>query len=119
MPSKTIQKRVAVVVGLGFFVYGMHTSGQGNSQNNVTASPAVFQRDAFPVQLKSVIDALGTRMVRPGNERIVAKGTLTKGAQPARITVTQELPNKLRIDNTSPGSARTIAFDGAAPWASD
>jgi hypothetical protein len=85
---------------------------------NARAS-GLLARDMLPPQLRGAIDALGDRVVRPGNERVSSNGTLTKGTAATAVRVTRELPNKLRIENIGSGPGRVIGFDGNAAWASD
>lgn len=82
------------------------------------ANPALLQRETFPPQLKVAVDALGTRVVKSGNERVMIAGVLTRGKNPSAVTVTREMPNKIRID-LGPANGRALGFDGNSPWASD
>src|SRR5207247_340671 len=60
------------VLLLGLAVYGCaFLRSQGNSGSTL------LRRDAFPPQLRSAVDALGDRVVKPGKERVVTTGVLT------------------------------------------
>ena len=88
------------------------------STNVGTNGSMLLQREWFPPQLKPAVDALGSRVVKSGNERVVIAGILTKGTTQTAVTVTHEMPNKLRID-IGPGSGRSVVFDGNSSSASD
>jgi hypothetical protein len=94
---------------------GSPLMGQGNGNNS---NSTLLQRESFPPQLKPAVDALGSRVVKGGNERVAATGVLTTGTTQTAVSVTHEMPNKLRID-IGPGGGRTLGFDGNSPWASD
>ena len=77
-----------------------------NSENYLTANslPGVFERHA---------SALGTRVTTPGNERVTFTGTLTQAGGHSAITVTYELPGKVRVQYGS--NNRVASFDGNGP----
>lgn len=69
----------------------------------------------FPLQIRSSVVALGSRVQTPGQERATLTGTLDTGAGNSPATVNFELPNKIRVDS----GARSVSSDGTKTSASD
>lgn len=106
-----LRQAICLLIALSIWT-GLPLMGQ------VKSNSALLQREAFPPQLKAAVDALGSRVVKGGNERVTVAGILTKGKVPTTVRVTREMPNSIRID-AGPGNGRALGFDGNAPWASD
>lgn len=69
---------------------GSPLMGQGTSSVS-TSNSGLLQRELFPPQLKAAVDALGSRVVKGGNERVIVAGTLTKGKTQTAVSVTHEM----------------------------
>ncbi len=77
-------------------------------QNSKKAEGIYFQPSQIPFLLRYQYLALGSRLQKPGNERIAINGVLTDsmGSQPVQVIM--ELGGKVRIDT----SAKSLRFDG-------
>ncbi len=62
--------------------------------------------------------ALGNRLEVSGKERITLTGTVTRASGTNPVVVIWELPGRLRVEETSAGVLRVLAFDGARSWTS-
>jgi hypothetical protein len=85
---------------------------------NQTRSPAYLRPELFDDSFSAQIVALGTRVQRPGMERLTMTGILTGRNGQNSVTAAWEVPNRLRLEHA--GSARkTIGFDGSVAWSSE
>lgn len=76
------------------------------------AERTYLRLSAVPSRAQRFLLATGTRLRRPGKERIVSAGTLvSNSAAPSPIEITWELPQKIRIDQ----GRGTVIFDRANP----
>jgi hypothetical protein len=82
-------------------------------------SSSLLKRDAFTQQLRVAVDALGDRVVLPGNERVISVGVFTKRTIQITVRIMHEMPDKLRFKELRAGSTRVVGFDGSSAWASD
>ena len=65
------------------------------------------------------LDALGTRFESPAQGRSIMTATLTRNTGEPRsvqLTITRELPDKLRVEQTSLTAQRTLGYDGSRAW---
>jgi len=71
-------------------------------------------------QLRQALNVLGDRLEKPGKERLILTGTLSRVvnsqivSSPARVIL--ELPDRVRIEEQSGNQLRVIAFDGQNAW---
>lgn len=94
----------------GFAVLAIFSIAAVQAQENRN-SASTFNPDRVPLQLKSVVLALGSRVQTPGSERITMEGTFAESKGNSTATILLELPNKARITLTGPTS-KSIGFDG-------
>jgi hypothetical protein len=81
------------------------TSISPASQTNSYINPGLLPAPARPV-----LSALGSRLARPGNERITLSGKITDKATTANARIVWEVPGRFRFDrDDQPGSA--LIFD--------
>jgi hypothetical protein len=73
---------------------------------------AVSSLSQLPLPFRGIAAALGDRFLTPGKERATFVGTRTESGKTSPCTLTYELPNKFRIDDTGLQAA-TLLFDGA------
>jgi hypothetical protein len=63
--------------------------------------------------LQEKVNALGTRLFTPGQERVILIGTLQRNGATTPVTVTFQLPNKVKVDF---GQGQVVGFDGSTSW---
>ena len=90
----------------------------GASSNAVQKTPAStrlrrekVQRQLLPNRLRWALNELGTRLERPGKERLILTGELQQSAESLPVQLVLEFPDRLRFVH-SRGAGRTITFDG-------
>jgi hypothetical protein len=72
---------------------------------------------SLPHEFRNVASALGDRLQVAGKERMTISGTMNTSGATFPVTVTFQLPNNIRIDE-SRSQAISLGFDGNAVWAS-
>jgi hypothetical protein len=90
--------------------------GQANvSQPATKMVTAVLGRSELPYEQHSKLArALGDRIAKEGNERVVVTGTLTKGRDVTALRMVRELPGSFRIEEAKAGGRVIAVFDGIA-----
>lgn len=79
------------------------------------SKPSYVERGRFPSYLREALKKLGDRLEKPGKERIVLSGAISRphlsGVEnPFRLIL--ELPNRLRLEEQENGKAKVTVFDG-------
>ena len=74
---------------------------------------SVIPPGSLPPELERKAATLGDRLSKPGNERIVATGTLSRNGAAAPAILTFELPGKVKLDL---GHGEILGFDGVGSW---
>jgi len=87
-----------------------------SQQTTATAGKPTWQPD-LPIEFQPYARALGDRLQTPGKERMTLTGTITQSGQSYPATLTYQLPNIIRIDESG-AHARSMAFNGTATWTS-
>ena len=82
-------------------------------------STTLLTKALYPIHLHAMIDALGDRVVKPGNERAVSVGMITRGGKQTPFRMTREMPNKVLMEDLTSGKVRSVSFDGDSASASD
>jgi hypothetical protein len=85
---------------------------QNNLDSNLDRNLYV-QHYLLPSRLRDAIKVIGDRMEKPGKERLVLTGTLSRAgdSQPSPVSLILEFPNRLRLEEQSSGSRRVITFN--------
>lgn len=100
--------------------------------NKARLKPTAAQRQTQPAPSFAVdralldhhviraLDALGNRFESSAQGRSVVTATFTRNAgELTQLTITRELPDKLRIEQTSLTGQRALGHDGTRSWVSD
>lgn len=102
---------------LVFFGAGL-LPGQNALQPNPGAASTRMKPGLLRAELEFSVEAHGDRMLKPGKERMVLAGTITRpasGSEPFQLV--RQLPDLTRLDVQGAGTgAPAIGFDGSAPW---
>ncbi len=95
--------------------------GQVNAKLSSVPSISMWGKTLNP-RFLATLDSLGDRMARPGKERLILQGTLTRqtGSKKAVSTfqIAWEFPGLLRLDEGAANRIRTIIYDGTVVWTS-
>jgi hypothetical protein len=78
------------------------------------------RRDSLLPGLRDALNIAGDRMEKPGKERLVMAGTLTRGgdSQASPVSLILEFPGRLRFEEQANGQNRIVTFDGQSITAS-
>jgi hypothetical protein len=95
---------------LGAWMLVIHLSHPGFAQGP-QQELAYFQLSRVPSAAQRFLLAAGTRLRRPGKERITAVGTLSARGVVTPVEITLEFPQRIRIDD----GRGTVIFDRANP----
>jgi hypothetical protein len=78
------------------------------------------RRSKLASRLRAALDVLGDRLEKPGKERLIIEGTITRSNSPeaAPFRLFLELPGRMRLEEKGARS-RVIGFDGKDGWAGD
>ena len=76
--------------------------------------PGYVRRSSLSPQLVWNLKALGDRLERPGRERLLVTGTLTRAtdSQTEEVTAVFEFPERIRLTRQKGSQTRVIIFDG-------
>jgi hypothetical protein len=129
--TKTSAVLLVMTIALSVIVFGERVrslASRPNSLSNVGVQ-SVTQRNSWSGVNRSqldrhlvrALDALGDRFESPAKGRSILTGTLTRyvGNQQltSQITIVRELPDKIRVEEISGSSQRTLGHDGSRSWA--
>src|SRR5262249_50870140 len=92
------------------------------AQNLTTASqPLYVQRGNVWPEMREALEVLGDRLTKPGKERLVLVGTISRLNNPpaAPVRLVLELPDRLRLEEQQAERMRVVGFDGKEGWATD
>lgn len=89
-------------------------AGQRQEAGSTTGQPLYVQRGALLPGLREALKAAGDRMERPGKERLVMAGSLTRGgdSQASPVRLIFEFPGRLRFEEQAGARNRVVIFDG-------
>jgi hypothetical protein len=130
-PKRLIGGTLLIGIGVAAFAAANSGSWLANSAkaNKARLTPTEVQRQTRPAPFFAVdratldrhviraLDALGNRFESPTQGRSIVTATLTRntGQPQTTLTIIRELPDKLRIEETSL-TPRTFGYDGANAW---
>ncbi len=60
--------------------------------------------------VRQIVNALGDRVQKPGNERVILTGSLNRSGLVSTVQIIFEMPGLLRIDETG-GKGRSLVYD--------
>jgi len=77
------------------------------------------RRERLQPGLRRLFDVVGDRLAKPGNERMVMIGTLTRqnDSRPAPFRLFLELPHRMRLEEQG-AESHVTGFNGNSGWAS-
>src|SRR5215213_5286196 len=89
------------------------STAQQDAGETIDETPYV-QRSSLLPGLRDALKAAGDRMDKPGKERLVRAGTLTRGSelQASPVSLALEFPDRLRVEEQTGAQSRVITFDG-------
>jgi hypothetical protein len=92
-------------------------AGQPPTQPNAVGKPIYVQPRSLTLWERTSLANVGNRLTTQGLERMILSGKLSRyGAGSSVVSVTSELPDKIRVDQASaPGKALTL--NGGSPGA--
>ena len=93
------------VVSLSMFGFAVAATAQPKSP-----LPRYFPGYSVPSPMRQIVSALGDRVQKPGNERVIVIGTLKRSGISSTLQVIRQMPGYLRIDEAG-GKNRSLAFD--------
>jgi hypothetical protein len=95
------------------------STAQQDAGESIDETPYV-QRGSLLPGLRDALKAAGDRMEKPGKERLVMAGTLTRGSesQASPVSLVLESPDRLRVEEQTGAQSRVITFDGQSAAAS-
>lgn len=77
------------------------------------ANSKYSSREALPPRLRETLALLGSRLEKPGKERLTFEGTLSfGGAAAAPLRLTRELPDRIRLEVGAKRGREIYAFNG-------
>lgn len=93
----------------------------GGQAASATPPPIVYVQPAkLSPRLEANVRKLGDRLIKPGKERMILDGKLTRGAgsTPVSVKLIWELPNLFRYEEQTTAGTVVVAFDGTQVWKS-
>jgi hypothetical protein len=109
---------IAVAASTRAFLGGENKSSPAVSTQTSHPSPDNNQSYIHPGMLSSRLRAplhtLGSRLHKPGNERLMITGSLLQSgdAQASPFALIWEMPGRIRLTKTRGGNQRVLVFDG-------
>jgi hypothetical protein len=91
------------------------TPGQASAQGLGVAPRPLSPRDV-PALISRQVAALGDRLWRSGQERVVLAGVFTDAEGDATAQLVLQVPGFCQLELNGAAGKKTIAFDGAAGW---
>jgi hypothetical protein len=89
------------------------------AQQSLAGDVNYVRRVRLQPRLRPLLDVVGDRLEKPGNERMVMAGTLTRqnDSRTAPFRLLLELPHRMRLEEQS-AEPRVTSFNGGSGWAS-
>lgn len=84
-----------------------------DSKTESAAKHLYVQRNSLRPKLRDTLKVAGDRMEKPGKERLVLTGTLSRAgdSQPSPVGLILEFPNRVRLEERSGGSHQVTTFN--------
>lgn len=103
------------ILSMGILVVAQQPQTPGN---NSQPSLDYLRTASLTHKMLLYRSALGDRFDKPGKERVVLLGSLTKGnSPPVPISILRDIKGNARLDDQSP-NGRSLGFDGLSVWSS-
>jgi hypothetical protein len=88
-------RKIASHVALGC---GLITVVSGQTVATSSAAAIYVNSGRVPAPVRGLLANFGDRLTKAGSERTTLSGTYTTGGPPAALTITWEMPGRLRVD---------------------
>jgi hypothetical protein len=115
---------VVVITLVTFTVRAWRTKMSFTAKQNGSAAQLTLAADVDYVRraqlqprLRHLLDVVGDRLEKPGNERMVMIGTLKRrnDSQPTPFRLFLELPHRMKLEEQG-AQPRVTGFDGSSGW---
>jgi hypothetical protein len=83
----------------------------GQSPTVAALSNSIYLKPGVTGHSTELLAVYGTRLQRPGNERLTLTGTFSSSTGNGSATVTAQIPGQVSVQISGPG-AKTLQFDG-------